>query len=76
MSQLITVSEYVTPVPTDLLRQGGFLPGDQAVAEPTSEGVLIRPLTADEALRGSADSRHPRAAWLPPVAGRVEPLAA
>jgi hypothetical protein len=73
VSQLITVREHTTPIPTVLLTQGGFRPGDQAVVEPAGDGVLIRPLTAEEAISATAAPERSTTGWLPPVSRLLPP---
>jgi antitoxin component of MazEF toxin-antitoxin module len=68
MSERITIQPAITPVPTRLLIAAGFRPGDDATAEVVDDGVLIRPLRAEEWLAVSLDAPTTNAtAWLPPV---------
>ena len=78
MSELITVRAHTTLIPTRLLTAGSFRPGDQAVVETVAEGVLIRPLQAEDVLGARRDDARPDIAWLAPVprGGAVDPLAA
>jgi hypothetical protein len=53
----------------ELLIGAGFRPGDDANAEVLGDGVLIRPLHAEEAVPLKQLERDH--AWLPPVAPTV-----
>jgi len=43
------------------------------VIEPFADGVLIRPLTAEEAVPALAEAERPDTAWLPPVPRLLPP---